>query len=495
MCPFCGNVRHAPIQLDSRPLSELHLTEAEYTEYKSHSVSDTTYKSLVRKDSPKLRVVGYSDDTQAFLRQFDPQEESYIEVPWSDMDSVKWIAQRIEDIIRVSLHHWYLATADGVVFRTFGELVMSSAAFRVQDQVVLTLLMPTDLAEYADSHLKQHGWKQTAPGTPSAAGTDLAKCVAKFHLIDPKPSDAWGAYLAQRDAADTRLVGDLGAYAGEDRPHIYDKIENALEDAFADTDLDDEAEAVLHDCVVPLLADLADDGWGNVADAEVLSRIYSPTNPAAVDVYLAYHYRTRYASVEFSCNVYYRVHAAIRGAALAVARPRGPRQMNGFRPLFEMGLADVPPGKRWRAVDERSFGVSVAQAGALHRVLFGDAGVGAQIAVRETLVLLLASVGIAFSAEEDRYTMGAVRWEGLDGSARWLGRNLRRVAAAAGELVKADGEDSNKEDDEGDDDSEDEWEDEDDEDEDEAEDEDGDEDDEHDDDEEDRWAGPDCRYQ
>jgi hypothetical protein len=62
----------------------------------------------------------------------------------------KWIAQRLEDEIKVSFHHWvmgklyldigsplaqYLATADGVIFKTFGELVCTSAAFRIKEQV------------------------------------------------------------------------------------------------------------------------------------------------------------------------------------------------------------------------------------------------------------------------------------------------------------------------------------------------------------------------
>ncbi|KAJ6506565.1 hypothetical protein C8R45DRAFT_1090257 [Mycena sanguinolenta] len=54
-------------------------------------------------------------------------------------------------------------------------------------------------------------------------------------------------------------------------------------------------DAEHHDCIVPRSAELADDGWGNVTSTELLSRIYSLTNPAAVDVY---------QSVEFFCNVY-----------------------------------------------------------------------------------------------------------------------------------------------------------------------------------------------
>ncbi|KAF7358601.1 hypothetical protein MSAN_01198700 [Mycena sanguinolenta] len=474
MCHFCGNVGHSPATMDPRPMSELKLTEAEYAEYKSHSSSDTLYKSLADKDSPKLRVIGFNDDTRAVFRTCNPEGHEYIEVPWSDMDSVKWIAQRLEDEIRVSLHHWYLATADGVIFKTFGELVCTSAAFRVKGQVVLTLLMPTDLSTFSASHSKQHKWKQTT-AAPCASADALEKCVAQFHLIEPRPSTAWSVYFAQRSAADKYVQDQLDEYVGQDRPAVYEKIEEAVDRVLDCLELD-EAQPSLHDCIVPLLADLADDGWGNL-----LSRIYSPTNPAAVDVYLEYHYRTRYQSVEFFCNVYYRPQPSITETKLTLSTPRSPTKLNGFRPLLQMGLADMPPGKRWRAIEERTFDLSEAQARSLHRILFGEASASGsesdsttgldlaeEISVREMIELLLASVGIAFYTafdpddedDVDSFEMGELRWEGLDGSARWLGRNIRSVSGDA--PMKDDNKDSDKEDDDYED--EDEYSDEDDED-------------------------------
>ncbi|KAJ7246777.1 hypothetical protein B0H12DRAFT_1125738 [Mycena haematopus] len=464
MCHFCGNVGHSPARMDPRLMSELKLTEAEYAEYKSHSSSDTLYKRLSDKDYPKLRVIGFNDDTKAVFRTCNPEGHDYIEVPWSDMDSLKWIAQRLEDEIRVALHHWYLATADGVIFKTFGELVCTSAAFRVKGQVVLTLLMPTDLPTFAASHLKQHKWKQTTV-VPCASTDALEKCVAQFHLIEPKPSAAWNVYFAQRSAADKHVQDQLNEYGGEDRPVVYEEIENAMDRVLDGLELGDQEPSV-HDCIVPLSADLQDDGWGNVSSAEILSRIYSPTNPAAVDVYLEYHYRTRYESVEFFCNVYYRAQPTITEAKLTLSTPDGPRKMKGFRPLFEMGLADIPPGRRWRAIDERTFHLSQGQARSLHRMLFGEASASGsesdpttglslaeKISVREMIELLLASVGIPFYTavdpddkdDEDSFEMGELRLEGLEGSERWLGRNIRSVSGDA--PMKDDDKDSDKEDD------------------------------------------------
>ncbi|KAJ7034623.1 hypothetical protein C8F04DRAFT_1101599 [Mycena alexandri] len=166
---------------------------------------------------------------------------------------------------------------------------------------------------------------------------------------------------------------------------------------------------------------------------DVFSRMYSPTKPTAVDVYMEYHYRTRYSSVEFYCNVYYRPES-IKRTKLNLSTPQGPNKMNGFYLVFEMGLADIPPGRRWRAIDERTFNISKAQAHTLHSILFGDTsgsepgGLADKISVREMLRLLLASVGISFYTasdpddEDDKngFTMGELRWEGLEGSERWL---------------------------------------------------------------------------
>ncbi|KAJ7761175.1 hypothetical protein DFH07DRAFT_771505 [Mycena maculata] len=438
MCYFCGNVGHVPARLDLKPMSQLHLTEVEYAEYKSHSASDTLYKRLADNDRPKLRVIGFNDDTKAVFRMCNPDGHDYIEVPWSTMDSV------------------YLATADGVIFKTFGELVCTTAAFRVKGQVVLTLLMPSDLPAFAASHLKQHKWKQTT-ASPCTSSNALEKCVAEFHLTDVKPSTAWNAYLVQRRAADKSVEDDLKEFEGEDRPTVYEKIEKAIDDVVSCIDLGDAAPAV-HDCIVPLSVNLVDDGWGNVSSAEILSRIYSPTNPAAIDISLEYHYRTRYSSVEFYCNIYYRAHPSITDPKLVLSTPQGLHKMNGFRPLLEMGLADMPPGRRWRAIEERTFDLSQAQARTLYRILFGEAadsdaepaGLGGKIDVREMIELLLANVGISFyvafdpddEEDVDAFTMGELRWEGIEGSERWMGRHIRSVAGCA--PMPRDDEESDK---------------------------------------------------
>lgn len=184
---------------------------------------------------------------------------------------------------------------------------------------------------------------------------------------------------------------------------------------------------------------LLNSGNRQVRTAEVLSRIYSPTNPTAIDVYLTYHHRTRYESVEYSCSIYYRTHRPVTSEQLDLSTPEGRRKMHGFRPLLQMGLVDTAPGHRWRVVEEQKFDVSAAQARTLHRLLFGKAtkktpGLADKVGVRDMLRLLLASVGIAFHVAEsggndrDRLIPGDLEWDGIEGSESWLEQNIRRVA-------------------------------------------------------------------
>ncbi|KAJ6512413.1 hypothetical protein C8R45DRAFT_920246 [Mycena sanguinolenta] len=71
-------------------------------------------------------------------------------------------------------------------------------------------------------HLKQHKWKQTIP-SPCTSSNALEKA---------------------------------------DRSEVYEKIDKALHDVLSCIDLGDAAPAV-HECIVPLSVDLADEGWGN----------------------------------------------------------------------------------------------------------------------------------------------------------------------------------------------------------------------------------------
>lgn len=115
--------------------------------------------------------------------------------------------------------------------------------------------------------------------------------------------------------------------------------------------------------------------------------------------------------------------------------PRGPRAMNGFKSLVSLGLADVPPGRRWRGIDEREWNLSAEQLEGLHGLLYGTGsdGVAEKISRVALVRLLLGSVGFVLDVAEhngdkdEQIQVADLRWEGTDNSARWLGSNIRRI--------------------------------------------------------------------
>ncbi|KAJ7636681.1 hypothetical protein FB45DRAFT_742873, partial [Roridomyces roridus] len=265
---------------------------------------------------------------------------------------------------------------------------------------------------------------------------------------------AWALYLALRRAESEDLREILTSLEeqdeGDDEP--YKVIKLAVDKVLERTGFDADAAQAIRDCIVPIGPDVVDDGGCAVREATIFTRIYSPTNPAAIDVYLDYWYRARWTYVEFFCTVFYRLHRVICTDKLDSFTPQGPADMNGFRVFFELGLADVSPGRKWRAIDKRKFGIDEADARVIHEVLFGqpegDSAPAGMISVKETLSLLLASVGVSFGAavdpkdadDRDTFSMEPLRCDGLSAnSARWLGKNIRRVSGEG-----AEGDDDNE---------------------------------------------------
>ncbi|KAJ7636659.1 hypothetical protein FB45DRAFT_864679 [Roridomyces roridus] len=165
-------------------------------------------------------------------------------------------------------------------------------------------------------------------------------------------------------------------------------IQLAVDKVLQRTQFDAAGAQAMRECVVPLWPDVVGDG-GIVREARILSRIYSPTNPAAIDVHLNYWTRTRWTYCEFWYTVYYRLHPVISTERVDTSTPQGFDEMNNFRVLLEIALKDIPPGPKWRAVEKRKFHIDSSDAN----------------------------------------------------SARWLGKNIRRVLGEAVERDKQDEQD------------------------------------------------------
>ncbi|KAJ7148071.1 hypothetical protein C8R43DRAFT_1129224 [Mycena crocata] len=292
----------------------------------------------------------------------------------------------------------------------------------------------------------------------------LSKCVAEFGLVDPKYlEDPWKMYFTQRQAAVARAKRIEKLKAEQDIEELNEYmiyyshsgfVDSAVRDVLECTSLDDSERKVVRDGIFLLRDGVERDEDNHVPSADVMSRIYSPTTPTAVDVYMDYWHKARQYGVEFTWNVYYRVHNPVERPDIDVSdRPDETEEMFGFRPVAEMDLEDVPKDRHWRVITKGKF-IPISEARMIHSVLFGvpteaSPGLAAKVSMREMLWLLFASVGIALHVasdptnKKDREAVDTgteVRWVGLSPYARWLGRNIRRVGECA--PMPRDGEDS-----------------------------------------------------
>lgn len=172
-------------------------------------------------------------------------------------------------------------------------------------------------------------------------------------------------------------------------------------------------------------------------DADVMSRIYSPTKPSAVDVYFVYHHVTHYESVEFDCRLMYRIHDPVASDDLAMPHPdEAPRiGFQGWRRAFELGLADLPPGRKWKPVDQMHWGLKQEDIDKIHAALFDteERSPLKGVSKVDTAKLLMAAVGVPFgvattedgSDGQDPMRMATIQWE-LDHE-DWIALNIRKV--------------------------------------------------------------------
>lgn len=92
---------------------------------------------------------------------------------------------------------------------------------------------------------------------------DLAKCIAEFDLVNARPSEAWGAYFAQRQAADAH-EDDVEERSEENS--IYDMVNSAVDVVLMirGTSLQETESETISDGIVILSQNVQGDGKLNV---------------------------------------------------------------------------------------------------------------------------------------------------------------------------------------------------------------------------------------
>lgn len=102
MCPFCGinGQAHRPDYDPENPpaLISLQLSQAAYDA--QHRKDERRTMDLTSDDSSKIRVVALSDDAKRALKAASPEGEDWIETRFSMFDSMLWVMQRLEKVLR-----------------------------------------------------------------------------------------------------------------------------------------------------------------------------------------------------------------------------------------------------------------------------------------------------------------------------------------------------------------------------------------------------------
>lgn len=94
-------------------------------------------------------------------------------------------------------------------------------------------------------------------GTNTTDDAHLANCVDKYDLVNPQPSEAWVAYLAQRMAAEDR--SEEVTNNSEDEI-IYEMTESGVETVLDCTDLNDKESNAVQDGIYILSQEVVGDG-------------------------------------------------------------------------------------------------------------------------------------------------------------------------------------------------------------------------------------------
>ncbi|GJE96588.1 hypothetical protein PsYK624_127870 [Phanerochaete sordida] len=417
----------------------MRMTEDAYVTYKQ-SLGTAPSTPAGRRLAPStIRVTGYNQEAKDTIVACNDDGSDFIETAWDLHDTVKRIMQRINDKLRIPLNFWSLAGQGQVLDE--GQLASLHEMFRPSTSsgiIELQLVTNEALDDYEEEHssgLERYVWRHLEVGQTDA--TDPKEIVrATYNLPDLVDAAEWQAYLDQRKAAEAALNVMLRPYNIIEIEYLVKKIRGGVEDIVKEFDLDETEQFAIADCVVPLKIEVEDDGDSpEPRSATVFTRIYSPTRPAAVDVWLSYNHRSRYDYVEFTSSVLFRVVNPLTDGALPPTSDpldRDGRVARGWTRAFSLSFDPFPPGRSWYMRVQRKWELSAAHATQVHAALFGQRGRFAGVHKVDALRLLLAGVGLPFAvarAEGDRDAQNpgghGITWKGLE--EEWVGVNIRKA--------------------------------------------------------------------
>ncbi|KAJ7179543.1 hypothetical protein C8R46DRAFT_987320 [Mycena filopes] len=318
----------------------------------------------------------------------------------------------------------------------------------------------------------------------SVAETVLEKARKRFLLHNPiEATDAlWRAYSNNRLAAWTiRKCHKKAEKAGYESPDSDDGENMSLAMNRNDTiyvlrsirrtmrQLEEEMglpDTLLQKSVAVLLCNAGFEEADNPRTVSTISRIYSPSRPAYVDVHLLYHCRMRYDHLEWHFSIGYKIHRRPQGRGPAKEMPAD-LDVKALEGELGGGLGNMHVNKGWRSiawatwddmggrnigqrrVEQRGFDLYDEGIVDLHEALLGplpepSGDGGSELARRRASVdvvrVLLAAVGIDYemACEDDeddappgwdqsRSKQGHIEWMLSGLSDHWMAREVRKA--------------------------------------------------------------------
>jgi hypothetical protein len=128
MCIYCANGGHpagpasAALTGPPPPFFSLQLTQANFDTYLARSEGNQRASmfgtpNLTIPDGPRVRISSANPDVQEVLRNASRDGAPAIEMTYSIMESLLWIMQRLEKMIRVPMSYW-VSSSVGCAMRT-----------------------------------------------------------------------------------------------------------------------------------------------------------------------------------------------------------------------------------------------------------------------------------------------------------------------------------------------------------------------------------------
>ncbi|KAJ7125326.1 hypothetical protein C8R44DRAFT_782867 [Mycena epipterygia] len=187
------------------------------------------------------------------------------------------------------------------------------------------------------------------PAPVSEPGTVLQKTAKRFQLHNPiAATDAlWRAYANNRLAArGIRKCDKKAEVAADDTIYVLRSIRRTMRELEDEMGLPD---GILQKSVVLLSCEAAFEESYDPRTVSNLSRIYSPSRPAYVDVHLSYHCRMRYNHLEWHFSLGYKIYTRPQGLGPAKEKPAD-LNVKKLKENFGGGLDNMHVNKGWRSI-------------------------------------------------------------------------------------------------------------------------------------------------